>query len=140
MRKDDVIEHLNHSAQAVAAPRLESVPAPRPRGDREERVKMTPLRRRVAERLLAAQSTAAILTTFNEVDMSEVMALRKRHGLLLVNPERHPHVKAELATRFADWLMGEAGQRAIAAFAIGGKPVFFPLPPAETRLSPPARP
>ena len=67
-------------------------------------------------------------------------ALRKRHGLVLVNPERHPHVKAELATRFADWLLGEAGQRAIAAFAIGGEPVFFPLPPAETRLSPPARP
>jgi 2-oxoglutarate dehydrogenase E2 component (dihydrolipoamide succinyltransferase) len=41
---------------------------------------MTPLRRRVAERLLQAQSTAAILTTFNEVDMGEVMDLRKRYG------------------------------------------------------------
>src|SRR5688500_14402831 len=41
---------------------------------------MTPLRRRVAERLLQAQSTAAILTTFNEVDMGEVMALRKRYN------------------------------------------------------------
>jgi 2-oxoglutarate dehydrogenase E2 component (dihydrolipoamide succinyltransferase) len=40
---------------------------------------MSPLRRRVAERLLAAQSNAAILTTFNEVDMSEVMALRKAY-------------------------------------------------------------
>jgi 2-oxoglutarate dehydrogenase E2 component (dihydrolipoamide succinyltransferase) len=48
-------------------------------GNREERVRMTPLRRRVAERLLAAQSNAAILTTFNEVDMSAVMALRKRY-------------------------------------------------------------
>ena len=38
---------------------------------------MSPLRRRVAERLLAAQSNAAILTTFNEADMTEVMALRK---------------------------------------------------------------
>jgi tungstate transport system substrate-binding protein len=66
--------------------------------------------------------------------------LRKPHSLLVVNPERHPHVKADLATRFADWLAGEAGQRAIASFAVGGKPVFFPLPPAETRLSPPARP
>jgi 2-oxoglutarate dehydrogenase E2 component (dihydrolipoamide succinyltransferase) len=46
----------------------------------EERVKMTPLRRRVAERLLQAQSNAAILTTFNEVDMGEVMALRKRYA------------------------------------------------------------
>jgi 2-oxoglutarate dehydrogenase E2 component (dihydrolipoamide succinyltransferase) len=41
---------------------------------------MTPLRRRVAERLLSAQSNAAILTTFNEVDMGEVMALRKKYG------------------------------------------------------------
>lgn len=46
---------------------------------REERVPMTPLRKRVAERLLQAQSTAAILTTFNEVDMSTVMSLRKAY-------------------------------------------------------------
>ena len=42
-------------------------------------VPMTPLRRRIAERLVQAQQTAAILTTFNEVDMGEVMALRKLH-------------------------------------------------------------
>jgi 2-oxoglutarate dehydrogenase E2 component (dihydrolipoamide succinyltransferase) len=53
---------------------------PRPRADREERVKMTPLRRRVAERLLQAQSNAAILTTFNEVDMGAVMDLRKQYN------------------------------------------------------------
>ena len=41
---------------------------------------MTPLRKRVAERLLAAQNNAAILTTFNEVDMSGVMALRKQYA------------------------------------------------------------
>ena len=41
---------------------------------------MTPLRKRVAERLVQAQSTAAILTTFNEVDMGEVMALRKQYN------------------------------------------------------------
>ena len=40
---------------------------------------MTPLRRRVAERLLSAQSNAAILTTFNEADLTEVMALRKQY-------------------------------------------------------------
>jgi 2-oxoglutarate dehydrogenase E2 component (dihydrolipoamide succinyltransferase) len=55
-------------------------PAPRPNTAREERVKMTPLRKRVAERLLAAQSNAAILTTFNEVDMSGVIGLRKTYG------------------------------------------------------------
>ncbi|HET6981635.1 MAG TPA: 2-oxoglutarate dehydrogenase complex dihydrolipoyllysine-residue succinyltransferase [Myxococcaceae bacterium] len=55
-------------------------PAPRPAGAREERVKMTPLRKRVAERLLAAQNNAAILTTFNEVDMGAVIALRKQYA------------------------------------------------------------
>jgi 2-oxoglutarate dehydrogenase E2 component (dihydrolipoamide succinyltransferase) len=66
-------------------------PAPRTTGPREERVRMTPLRRKVAERLLAAQANAAILTTFNEADMSAVIALRKqyqekflaRHGVKL---------------------------------------------------------
>jgi 2-oxoglutarate dehydrogenase E2 component (dihydrolipoamide succinyltransferase) len=49
-------------------------------GDREEEiVPMTPMRRRIAERLLEAQQTAALLTTFNECDMSAVMALRKEY-------------------------------------------------------------
>ena len=46
---------------------------------REERVKMTRLRQRIAERLKEAQNTAAILTTFNEIDMSGIMAIRKEH-------------------------------------------------------------
>jgi 2-oxoglutarate dehydrogenase E2 component (dihydrolipoamide succinyltransferase) len=62
-----------------------------PATDREERVKMTRLRRRIAERLKEAQNSAAILTTYNEADMSAVMALRqryrdtfdKRHGIRL---------------------------------------------------------
>ena len=68
--------------QAPPAPRPQAPPAPsgpRPRAELEERVRMTPLRRRVAERLLQAQSTAAILTTFNEVDMGALMELRKAH-------------------------------------------------------------
>ncbi len=52
---------------------------PRPAGPREERVRMTRLRRRVAERLKEAQNTAAILTTFNEVDMTVVMEMRARY-------------------------------------------------------------
>ncbi len=58
------------------------VPAPAPvvTGDRPvEVVPMTPLRRRVAERLVQAQQTAAILTTFNEVDMTAIQELRKKH-------------------------------------------------------------
>ena len=51
-----------------------------PRGDREEEVvPMSPIRRRIAERLVEAQQTAALLTTFNEIDMTAVMALRKEH-------------------------------------------------------------
>lgn len=62
-----------------------------PQGPREERVRMTRLRQRIAERLKEAQNTAAMLTTFNEADMSAVMALRqdykdvfaKKHGIKL---------------------------------------------------------
>jgi 2-oxoglutarate dehydrogenase E2 component (dihydrolipoamide succinyltransferase) len=78
--KEDVLkaaEGAKPAAQAPGAATALNVPVG-PRG--EERVKMTPLRKRVAERLLQAQSTAAILTTFNEVDMSTVMRLRKEYG------------------------------------------------------------
>lgn len=55
-------------------------PAPMPTGGRsEERVPMSRLRTRIAERLLQAKQTTAMLTTFNEVDLTEVMALRSRH-------------------------------------------------------------
>jgi 2-oxoglutarate dehydrogenase E2 component (dihydrolipoamide succinyltransferase) len=55
-------------------------PAPAPvAGEREVRVRMSRLRRRIAERLKTAQNTAAMLTTFNEIDMSQTMALREHH-------------------------------------------------------------
>src|SRR5579883_3188242 len=84
--KADVIAALARSApqpepsQAGAAPMLapEEPPAPRAGRDDEVRVRMTRLRRRIAERLKAAQNTAAMLTTFNEIDMSEAIALRER--------------------------------------------------------------
>ena len=67
-------------------PPLAAAPAPRPQATQprppaggEERVRMTRLRRRIAERLKEAQNTAAMLTTYNEADMSAVMALRKRY-------------------------------------------------------------
>ena len=69
-------------APAAAAP-ARAAPAasfpPRPTGPREERVPMTRLRRRIAERLKEAQDTAAMLTTFNEVDMTAVMELRNKY-------------------------------------------------------------
>ena len=69
--KADVI-----SARAPARPPPSPAPAA---GEREIRVRMTRLRRRVAERLKAAQNTAAMLTTFNEIDMTEAIALRERY-------------------------------------------------------------
>jgi 2-oxoglutarate dehydrogenase E2 component (dihydrolipoamide succinyltransferase) len=71
-------------APSVApAPAPIQAPAPRPAAPddsaREERVRMTKLRQTIARRLKDAQNTAAMLTTFNEVDMSEVMAMRARY-------------------------------------------------------------
>ncbi len=69
-------------AAAAPAPQLPSkapTPAPLSGPRQEETVPMTPLRKTVAARLVEAQQTAALLTTFNEVDMSAVMDLRSRH-------------------------------------------------------------
>jgi 2-oxoglutarate dehydrogenase E2 component (dihydrolipoamide succinyltransferase) len=52
---------------------------PAEQGRQEEVVRMSPLRKRIAERLVVSQQTAALLTTFNEVDMTAVMALRKQY-------------------------------------------------------------
>ena len=109
--KGDIVQHLQTGKGAAAQPALEAVPAPaaepaRPAlqsvsapvkieqilGDRpEQRVPMSRLRARIAERLGQSQSTAAILTTFNEVNMRPVIDLRvkykdrfeKEHGVKL---------------------------------------------------------
>lgn len=90
--KGDVLEALKSPSTAPAAPKSAPQPAgPRSNEDREERVRMTRLRQRIAERLKEAQNTAAMLTTFNEIDMSHVIALRnqykegfeKKHGVKL---------------------------------------------------------
>ncbi len=94
--KEDVL----HFRQEHPAPAPEAAPPPAPppvahapgspaAAGRETRQRMTPVRQRIAERLLAAQQNAAILTTFNEIDLSAVMALRakykesfqKKHGV-----------------------------------------------------------
>lgn len=49
------------------------------------------------------------------------------YGVMAVNPARHPHVQHALAQRFIDWLIGPAGQAAVAAYRIGGEPLFFPM-------------
>jgi 2-oxoglutarate dehydrogenase E2 component (dihydrolipoamide succinyltransferase) len=74
--KEDVLERLARppgGTPAPGAPPLPSEPAERI----EEAVPMSPMRVRIAERLKEAQNTAALLTTFNEIDMSRVVALRE---------------------------------------------------------------
>jgi len=93
LTKEDVLAAANNApaaapapAAAVAAPVASGTP-----GRHEERVKMTRMRQTIAKRLKAAQDTAAMLTTFNDVDMSAVMATRdkyresfeKKHGVRL---------------------------------------------------------
>ncbi|WOC16240.1 2-oxoglutarate dehydrogenase complex dihydrolipoyllysine-residue succinyltransferase [Pseudochrobactrum sp. MP213Fo] len=80
--KGDVLAALaKGTAPAPAAAPVAAAPRTAPAGDtvREERVKMTRLRQTIARRLKDAQNTAAMLTTYNEVDMSAVMELRKRY-------------------------------------------------------------
>ncbi len=94
--KEDVARAV--ATAAAPAPAAAPTPAPAPRAPvaaddaaREERVKMTRLRQTIAKRLKDSQNTAAMLTTYNEVDMTEVMALRsqykdqfeKKHGVRL---------------------------------------------------------
>jgi 2-oxoglutarate dehydrogenase E2 component (dihydrolipoamide succinyltransferase) len=100
--KEDVIRYLEHSPQVtqrigeapteVQVSTVVAPPAANPLANRaEKRVKMTRLRARIAERMLEAQRTAAILTTFNEVNMQAVTTLRqnyrdvfqKQHGIKL---------------------------------------------------------
>lgn len=53
--------------------------------------------------------------------------LRNPYGAMLVNPERHPHVKAEAARKLLDYLTSEEGQRRIGAFRVGGQVLFHPV-------------
>jgi 2-oxoglutarate dehydrogenase E2 component (dihydrolipoamide succinyltransferase) len=79
--KGDVLAAIatGGAAAPAAAPIAVRAPSVADDASREERVKMTKLRQTIARRLKEAQNTAAMLTTFNEVDMTEVMALRARY-------------------------------------------------------------
>src|SRR3954454_24253445 len=101
LTKEDVLRFLESRPTQMPTPAPAARPAPaakpavpagpRGRGDQEERVRMTRLRQRIAERLKDAQNTAAMLTTFNEVDMTNLLAVRnsykdvfeKTHGVKL---------------------------------------------------------
>jgi tungstate transport system substrate-binding protein len=66
----------------------------------------------------------------NKVDLIIVMQGDKRllnqYGVMLVNPQKHPHVKHELGQRFIDWLVSPAGQKAIGDYRINGEQLFHP--------------
>ena len=92
--KADMLSAIERAAAAptpVSAPMQMRTPSPADDAAREERVHMTRLRQTIARRLKEAQNTAAMLTTFNEVDMSAVMHMRneykelfeKKHGVKL---------------------------------------------------------
>ncbi|KQZ63684.1 dihydrolipoamide succinyltransferase [Sphingopyxis sp. Root1497] len=95
LTKEDVLAAANNApevpAAAAPAPVAAAPAASGAPGRREERVKMTRMRQTIAKRLKSAQETAAMLTTFNDVDMSAVMATRdkyresfeKKHGVRL---------------------------------------------------------
>ncbi len=95
--KSDAMKAKANPPKAAPAPAAKSTPAPsvpkapRDTGPREDRVRMTRIRQTIARRLKDAQNTAAMLTTYNEADMSAIMAMRseykelfiKRHGVKL---------------------------------------------------------
>ena len=75
--KSDVEQMANSASQEIKPNEpISRPPSPAEDADREERVKMTRLRQTIAKRLKDSQNTAAMLTTYNEVDMTEVMSLR----------------------------------------------------------------
>ena len=78
--KGDALAYMKSGGdQAAKASAPAQTKAPRDLGPREERVKMTRLRQTIARRLKEAQDTAAMLTTFNDVDMTNIMAMRKEY-------------------------------------------------------------
>lgn len=86
---------------------------------------------------LAAQSNAYVLADRgtwlgfkNRADLAILVEGDKRlfnqYGVMLVNPQKHPHLKKDLGQQFVDWLVSASGQAAIAGYRIAGEQLFFP--------------
>jgi tungstate transport system substrate-binding protein len=98
--------------------------------------------REVGQGMGPALNTAAAMNAHVLTDRGTWLAFRNRqdlvlaaegdprlfnqYGVMAVNPERHPHVKAADARRFVEWLVSAAGQEAIAGYKINGEQLFFP--------------
>jgi len=98
--------------------------------------------REVGQGMGAALNTAAALNAYAVADRGTWLSFRNRqalrvvvegdarlfnqYGIMLVNPQRHPSVKAAEGQLFIDWVLSPAGQAAIAGYRIGGEQLFFP--------------
>jgi tungstate transport system substrate-binding protein len=93
---------------------------------------------------IGASSNAYVLTDRgtwlnfkNRADLAVLVEgdqkLFNQYGAIAVNPARHPHVKAQLAQTFVDWIVSPSGQAAIAGYKIGGEQLFFPNAGAGAR-------
>jgi tungstate transport system substrate-binding protein len=98
--------------------------------------------REVGQGMGPALNTAAAQNAYVLADRGTWLAFRNRqdlrilvqgearlfnqYGVILVNPQRHPHVKAAEGQRFIDWILSPAGQAAIASYRINGEQLFFP--------------
>jgi tungstate transport system substrate-binding protein len=98
--------------------------------------------REVGQGMGPTLNTAAAMNAYVLTDRGTWLAFRNRqdlgivvegdprlfnqYGAMVVNPERHPHVKAADARRFVEWLVSPAGQAAIAGYRINGEQLFFP--------------
>jgi tungstate transport system substrate-binding protein len=101
-----------------------------------------PWYREIGQGMGAALNTAAAMNGYTLSDRGTWLAFKNRgeldiaveadkrlfnqYGVMLVNPAKHPHVKAALGQQFIDWLVSADGQKAIADYKIGGQQLFFP--------------
>ena len=101
-----------------------------------------PWYREIGQGMGAALNTAAAMGAYvlsdrgtwigfkNRGDLDIVVAGDKRlfnqYGIMLVNPAKHPHVKAAAGKAFVDWILSKEGQAAIASYKIDGQQLFFP--------------
>jgi len=61
-----------------------------------------------------------------EIVLEGDKGLFNQYGVILVNPNKHPHIKAKAGQQFIDWILGSEGQDAIASYKLGGEQLFFP--------------
>ena len=121
--KEDVMGKLGGAPVSAAAAKPAAPAIQLPAGDRaEQRVPMSRLRARIAERLVQSQSTAAILTTFNEVNMQHVIELRNRYKDIF---EKEHGVKLGFMSFFVKAVTHALGKYPIVNASIDGNDIVY---------------